>query len=442
MKFFSKWNVPTGSLPLFREVGVPSTTDPNSQTNKPAATGASYQQNIVNVSDPGIALTIAAWYRGVELRAKTMGQMVVEYQRWDRQGECFVTDMYGDNARLNWLLQRRPNPMMTSSVLMELAEVHIITRGNAFIYIERDEDGTPRYFWLANEGGYNPAANTYTLTYNTPRGVVSKFEAPAEDVIHIPNTFRRYGGYMGIPTLLYAHDALTLAKTQEKESLENAAKGGKMKLLLQQDKGPNNFGVLAGGTVDKRQLKKYASEVNDDIYNHDVIALHGITGVTPISMSNSELQVLQSREFDVPQISRFLGVPKALLMDDSQSSYRTPEAATEEFMLRTIQPKMQEWEDELNSKLLTWRDYGRRRYIMKADLLTRLDKKGQAEINEIDLRTGVKTVNELRKEQNLPRVENGDINYISTNLAEVGSEKLRGEPSPQPTVEIEEGGIQ
>ena len=432
--------MPTGVIPLAREAGVPSSTDPAKQPEE--VSGASYEQNVVNVSSPGVALTIAAWYRGVELRAKTMGQMVIEYQRWSTAGENFVTDMWGENRRLNWLLQKRPNPMMTASVMMELAEIHIITRGNAFIYIERDIDGTPIYFWLANEGGYNPAENTYALSYNSTRGVVAKAMVPARDVIHIPNTFRAYGGYLGIPTLMYAHDALSLAKTQEKEALENAAKGGKMKLILHQEKSPQNFGVLSGGLLDGGKLKKYASEINEQIYSQDVISLHGLTGVTPISMSNAELQLLQSREFDVPQVSRFLGVPKALLMDDSQSSYRTPEAATEEFMLRTIQPKMQEWEDELDSKLLDWEDFGKRRFILKPDLLTRLDKKGQAETDKLHLETGVKNVNELRRDHNLPRVENGDINYISTNLAEVGSEKLRGASGQTNDGMTAEGGAQ
>ena len=53
-------------------------------------------------------------------------------------------------------------------------------------------------------------------------------------------------------------------------------------------------------------------------------------------------------------------------------------------------------------------------------------QKAQAEIDEMKLRTGVMNIDELRAQYDLPTVEGGDKFYISTNLAELGSEKLRG----------------
>ena len=80
----------------------------------------------------------------------------------------------------------------------------------------------------------------------------------------------------------------------------------------------------------------------------------------------------------------------------------------------------------MNSKLLGVDDFGRRRVHICELALRRLDAKGQAEIDKLHLETGVNTVNELRNQYDLPNVPGGDINYVSTNLAEVGSEKLRG----------------
>ena len=404
------------------QAGVPNV--PKS-TADAGATGARYAKNVVHVGGMG-ALTIAAWHRAVELRAKTMGQLLFEYQRWDKAGACFTPMMYGEGRHLNWLLKKRPNPLMTATVMMQQAEIDIMTRGNALIYIERDEYGTPRYLWLAMLGGYDPENNTYSLTYATDKGVRFLANEPAANVIHVPNTFRNYGGYLGIPTLTYAANVLALNATLDNQALENAAKGGRMKLMLQQDKTPQSFGVLAGGIVDKKQMKQYALELEREVYDQDVIAVHGATGVTNVQMNAQQLQLFEQRSFEVSEIARITGVPKALLMDDSNSSYKTPEAATEEFMLRTIQPKMQEWEDELDSKLLTEEDFGKRRIYVGGELLRRLDIKGQAEADKLHLETGVKTVNELRRDHNLPRVDAGDVSYVSTNLAEVGSEKLRG----------------
>ena len=68
------------------------------------------------------------------------------------------------------------------------------------------------------------------------------------------------------------------------------------------------------------------------------------------------------------------------------------------------------------------------------------DSKGRAEIAKLRLESGTATVNELRKEWDMPAVPKGDISYISTNLAELGSEKLSGNvgagrPSNEPSEE-------
>ena len=118
-------------------------------------------------------------------------------------------------------------------------------------------------------------------------------------------------------------------------------------------------------------------------------------------------------------------------MEDAGSSYKMPEHATQEFLLRTIQPRIREWEDELNSKLLREEDFGRRRIHVCELALRRLDAKGQAEIDKLHMETGW-SVNEIRSQYDLPNIEGGDLHYISTNLAELGSEKLRSSGAPAP----------
>ena len=56
----------------------------------------------------------------------------------------------------------------------------------------------------------------------------------------------------------------------------------------------------------------------------------------------------------------------------------------------------------------------------------RLDKEAQAKVDQLQLQTGAASVNEIRAQYDRPSVEGGDIIYVSTNLAELGSEKLRG----------------
>ena len=119
------------------------------------------------------------------------------------------------------------------------------------------------------------------------------------------------------------------------------------------------------------------------------------------------------------------------MMEDAGSSYKMPEHATQEFMLRTIQPRIREWEDEFNAKLLTADDFGKRRIHVCELPLRRLDAKGQAEIDKLHLETGVNTVNELRNQYDLPSIADGDEPLASANLMTLKALMAKEAPSPE-----------
>ena len=103
--------------------GIPSTTNPDAPENKGGGKvgGGSFEERIVTARSPRVALTVSAVYRAVELRAKTIGQMQMQYQVRDREGGNFVLDVMKPRAnnvsfgtRLNYLLQVEPNPLMSA----------------------------------------------------------------------------------------------------------------------------------------------------------------------------------------------------------------------------------------------------------------------------------------------------------------------------------------
>lgn len=414
--------------------GVPVTTNPNAPSNQPQTPSGTYAENVVRVTNPNMALTVSALYRAVELKAKTIGQMEMQYQRRNRDGGNFVPSMWGDGRIMNYLLQKRANPLMTGSELFQQMSIHRELLGNAYVYIERDADGMPYNLWLALCGGFNPLNDTYTLTYNTERGMRARFEAPASDVIHWRNTFRHPDGYMGIPTHLYAIQTLSLIATQKDQSLETAAKGGRVKLLISEQKPTSQPGTLAYGMFNKPEMQKYADEINDLIYSKDVIALRGLEHVQQISLNAQQMQLLEQLNFSMDDVARFYGTPRPLLMLDTNSHYNDYTNATMEYLQRTIAPLARELEDLFDAKFLTAADFGARRFHLCEQPLMRMDLKTQSEIDKMRLETGIMSPNELRAQYDLPAVENGDTRYVSTNLAELGSEKLRAASGGSQTI--------
>ena len=400
--------------------GVPQTTDPNAASNQ-MPKGGNWDVNVVRPYGSS-SLLIPTWTRCVKLIMQTMGQMVVQYQRMNGEGGNYIEDRYGRNGRLNYLLQRRPNPLMTASQMQEQIEYRKIYYGNAFVYIERETDGYPKYLWLCTGGGYNPVTNRYNLVYNSTRGPRMKVECDAQDVLHFKNVFLTEDMYMGVPTIKYAFKALTIAATGDEQALQDMAKGGRHKVLIQEEKGPS---MGTRGRANPQELRRMKEQFAEDWLRNDVAILDNVADAKIISQTSQQLQLLEQRGYSDEAICRLMGVPKIIaIVGDGGGNYRMPEHATQEFLLRTIQPLIRTHEDELNSKLLTEGDFGKRRIHICELALKRLDAKGQAEIDKLHLDTGW-SVNELRNQYDLPSIPEGDAHYVSTNLAEVGSPKLR-----------------
>ena len=433
---------PTGSLMTRkREVGthpvpgVPSTTDPNDASNQQPK-GANWEANVVRPYGKQ-SLMVPAWYRGVSLIMQTMGQMVTQYQRMDTEGGNFTEDrgyldrrrtIQTNGHRLNYLLQVRPNPLMTASQMQEQIEYRKIYFGNAYVYIERDEYDDVKALWLCTGGGFDPINNTYTLVYNSTRGPRIRVETYARNVMHFKNVFLDDSYYYGLPTLDFAFKALQIAATADDQALQDVAKGGKHKILLKEEK---STPMGTRGRNSPEELRKTARKFEGDWQSNDVVLLDNVMDPTIISQTAQQLQLLENRGFQVSDLARILGVPRIMMMEDAGSSYKMPEHATQEFMLRTIQPRIREWEDEMNAKLLTADDFGKRRIHVCELALKRLDAKGQAEIDKIHLETGVNTVNELRNQYDLPSIADGDEPMASANLMTLKALMAKGAEAQQ-----------
>ena len=392
--------------------GVPS----SSNEQAPKITGGSFQERIIFARSPQTALTVSAVYRATELRAKTMAVMPVQYRKKDFGGGNFTEDMRGLGKRINYLLQQEPNPIMTASSMWEQVTINRIMWGNGFVYIERDEMGFPMHLWLVDFGSYDIANGTYNVGYLSDIGYVERVNVPREDVLHFPNTFRYQNGFWGIPTLQYAAETLSIIKTQKNQSLEIAAKGGRMKLIIGEGLNNGQVAPISSGTFDPKEVDKYAVELNEKIYQQDVIALRNLNSVQNISLSAQDQQLLEQMNLGLDDVARFWAVPRPLLMLDTNSHYNDYQNATMEFHTRTILPDKSDMEREIFRKLIGFKDYGYRDIHICEKPLLAMDPERQAKVDQLLLQNGTKTPNEIRQEHDMPAVENGGTPLASANL--------------------------
>lgn len=409
---FKKREAPTSTASV---PGVPSSTMP---TETPKVEGGDYQERIVPVRSPESACFVSAVYRAVTLRGDTMSVMPVQYRKKDFERDNFVQDMRGLGKRINYLLQEQANPIMTAPDLWNLVELNRTLMGNGFVYIERDEFGFPLHLWLVKECGYNINTATYaSIVFLTDKGYRTEVNVPTSDVLHFPNNFRYPNGW-GKSTLIYAFESLTLNRTLRSQALDTAAKGGRIKGIISEKQQPQQgVGTLAYGMLNQTEVQKTAQEMQKKFYSgHDIVSMHGLESFQNLSMTSQDMQMLEQLGITYDDCARYFGVPRPLLMLDTNSHYNDYQNATMEFHTRTILPLKNRNEKEIARKLIPFKDYGTRDIHICEDPLMVMDPERRAKVAQLKMQSGLCTVNEARRDFDMPAVEDGDVTMASANL--------------------------
>ena len=135
-----------------------------------------------------------------------------------------------------------------------------------------------------------------------------------------------------------------------------------------------------------------------------------------VSINPSDAQMLETREFNVIDICRFFGVSPVKAFDLSKSSYSTVEATQLAFLTDTLAPMLENIELELKRKV--FRPSERNSIEVKFDTsgLLRADKAAQATWIKTQIEGGLLTINEARRQLDLPKVDNGDQPLVNNAM--------------------------
>ncbi len=149
-----------------------------------------------------------------------------------------------------------------------------------------------------------------------------------------------------------------------------------------------------------------------------VVVLEGGMTATTLTQSPVDAKSLDVERVTKNRVATVYNIPPHMLGDYSDSSYSTNEQSTQEFLTLTIMPIVVQWEQQLNLKLLTWRERCAGYYFaFDLDELLRADQSTQADVNTKGIRSGYKLINEVRKKEGRPPVPGGDVPMISKDLA-------------------------
>lgn len=350
------------------------------------------------------AMLLSAVYRCVEVISDSIAQLPFEPYRIDSDG-CKIK--FTKHPTYN-LLNREPNQNMSKFTFMKTMVVSMLLTGNAYAYIERDEKGNAKaLYYIPSElvTILKPQTITDTISYS-----ITGMKNVVEDcnMIHILNFTS--DGYEGISTLAYARKTLGLAMDAEANA-EGFFKGG-----------ANVAGILKCNspltTKQKESLKSsWNSAFNGNTGTPNGVAvLDADLDFQSVTVNPSDAQLLETRQFNVIDICRFFGVSPVKAFDLTKSSYNTIEQMQLAFLTDTLQPLLEKFENEFQRKLYKPSEKDSITVRFSTAPLLRADKQSQASYYNTLFQMGVMTINEIRKELDLPHLENGDTSFVQVNV--------------------------
>ena len=179
----------------------------------------------------------------------------------------------------------------------------------------------------------------------------------------------------------------------------------------------NDTSVRGFGEYQDSQLEKTATNLDDRFRNGErIVSLPGQVQFTPLSLSSTDMQFLDTRKFSVREICRFFGVHPSFVFDDTSNNYKSAEMANVAFLSNTLNPLLRKIEVELHRKLVAPSLCCKRKFQFDRRGLYACDLDSRVKYQTATIAAGIYTVNEWRREENKAPVEGGDTVLVSANL--------------------------
>lgn len=300
------------------------------------------------------------------------------------------------------LLTGESNPSMSAFQLINQLEVSRNVDGNAYAWIERDNNGLPIHLWPIDPGSVivkrNIDDNSIWYEVNSDEYHFLVFNTEIIHVKHItPLT-----GILGISPLDVLRDPLKFQKAVEDFSLNEMDK--KDSYIIQYDRSvsPENREAMIN---DFRRMvsENGGAVVQEKGFQFDRFESRFQPG--DLSTTNS---ITRSR------VATAFNVPLSFLSETiEQGNGKSNEQIMAQFVEMTLLPIVKQYESEFNRKLLT-RSQRARGFYFKFNVngLLRGDTAARTEFYQMMIRNGIATSNDLRKLEELPPTDNKNADQL------------------------------
>lgn len=348
---------------------------------------------VTSITRPRADVTLQgheAIYAAVTRIANTVASIPVHvYKGRERQ----------DMHPLEKLLNLSPNPSMSAYIFKQTMEAFRNTEGMAYALIIRDGLGEITRLDVLDPTRVRPLIerDSREIWYDiTLEG--KTYPIPGYMVLALKHMSAN--GISGIRPLDVLRGSLDY-DAEVKEISLNQLDGINHGVMLE----------VPGQALDETRKTQIVADFLDayESSGQRVLVLEGGIKATTFNQSPVDAQLMDVERITRNRVATVYNLPPHMLGDYSDTSFSTAEQQMQEFLQLTIIPIVQQWEDELNRKLLSDADYkAGYRFRFDTDSLIRADMVAMANKYQMAIRGGWMRMNEVREREGLPPDPNGD----------------------------------
>lgn len=351
------------------------------------------------------ALQLSVIFAGVRLVAQTVATLpLILYRKKNGGGREVATD-----HPLYALLHDSPNADQTAVEFWEEVITYLALRGRAYIHKTFDVTGTITALTPLHPdrmGARRLLSNgNYIYPYNHPtKGLVEYTE----------REMWVQKGYLGLSVIQYGARSMGAAMAAEKASAKLYGNDMRPVAVVTRDE------FL---TRDQRQQTKdaIADGMMKSIEGGPMRLIEGGMKYQQLSLSAEDAQLLQSRQFSVEDLCRWIGVPPSMIGHGTAvSNWGT---GREQINLSFLQYVLGTYTERLEQGITKWliKPEERRRLYAEFSVegLLRADSAGRAAFYSSAVQNGWMTRNEVRELENWPTKEGGDDLTVQSNMIPV-----------------------
>ena len=320
-----------------------------------------------------------------------------------------------DKEMVDYPVLYDPNDFQTEFSFRKYMYVRMAYRGNSIAFIGRNFDGSPKGV-IPIHCGYRlelvKGELYYVLMGHEPFGLPRVVNAT--DVLHFKGLC--IDNMLNGVNPIVAHAKQLKLNMTTYSSLENTYKTGAKKFLLKSQK--------AWDTTKQDQVKQSIEDVLKGVDN--TAAVPAGVDIEQISLSPAEAGYLEAIGATEHDIALMFNVPPSMVVRESSLKTARGSATVEQERIKlretTLLPISREVESEMRRKYLTPSMQKNHKFVHEFNSLLRATAAEKAEYYARAINNGWMTINEVRRLENLPAVENGDELYI--NAANIPASKI------------------